>query len=88
MTLDASAKLTRVEAVHTDPVQWLKTTVEVVGCQLTRRTRSCPRESGSTSVRAPPSSTSLSMVPSHQKCFGCAGAAVSRLCGPLRKSTA
>ena len=51
MTLDASGKLTGVEAVQIEPVQWLKTTVDVVGCQVIRRNRSPPRLSGSTSVR-------------------------------------
>jgi hypothetical protein len=41
MTFDASGHLTGVEAVQTGPVQWLNTMVEEVGCQVTRRLRSC-----------------------------------------------
>jgi hypothetical protein len=51
MTLDASGKLTGVEAVQIEPVQWLNTTVDVDGCQVIRRNRSPPRPSASTSVR-------------------------------------
>jgi hypothetical protein len=62
MILEASGRLTGVEAVHTDPDQWLKTTVDVAGCQVTRRKRSCPRTSANTSARVLTSSTKVSMT--------------------------
>ncbi len=61
MTFDASGNLTGVEAVQTDPVQWLNTMVEELGCQVTRRKRSLPRASARASVRVLVSSTALSM---------------------------
>jgi hypothetical protein len=44
----ASLRATGVEAVHTSPAQWLNTTVDVSGCQVTCRWRSTPRQSGTT----------------------------------------
>jgi hypothetical protein len=55
--LDASGSLTGVDAVQMVPVQWLNTSVEEAGCQLTRRKRSPPRASLNMSVRARFSST-------------------------------
>ena len=62
MTLEASDKVTGVEAVQTDPAQWLKTTVDVVGCQVIRNERSSPRISESTTDRVLASSTTASMA--------------------------
>ena len=61
MILDASGSLTGVDAVHTVAVQWLNTTVEEAGCQVTRRKRSPPRASVNMSERLRFSSTKLSM---------------------------
>jgi hypothetical protein len=62
MILDASGRLTGVEAVHTDPVQWLKTTVDVAACHVIRKERSCPRTSANTSDPVLTSSTKASMT--------------------------
>ena len=73
MILEASGRLTGVEAVHTEPLQWLKTTVDVAGCQVIRRERSWPRASGNTSDRVLTSSTAISMTRSCWRRYGSSG---------------
>jgi hypothetical protein len=62
MSREASGRLTGVEAVQSEPVQWLNTTVELAACQLIRKQRSSPRTSGNTRVRVLISSTEVSMT--------------------------
>ena len=63
MTLVASARPTGVEALQTEPFQWLKTIVCLSGCQVTRSQRSSPRTSSTATVRVLPSSTKLDYAP-------------------------
>jgi hypothetical protein len=67
-TFAASGSRTGVDAVQTDPVQWLNTTVEEAGCHETRRNRPSPLASPMTTVRILAACTRPSMRPRILSC--------------------